>query len=111
MAKDKIEKTYTIGGTSFYEGRNTFRFANGKLNVRRNMLKFQGHERIKLVDLPRPMTKVKATAYLLEQGFKGVVPTRAANKKAKSPILLTAKVMAEKSIARKVAKASQAAAA
>lgn len=102
---DVSSKTYTIGGTSVDAGRRTFRFANGKLNVRVNMLRHFEHTAIKLVKLPRPMTKKNATAWLLTQGFKGVVPTRATNKRAKSPILVQAEKIASKRIAKASAEA------
>lgn len=98
---DVSSKTYTIGGTSVFDGRRTFRFANGKLNVRVNMLRFSEHTAIKLVKLPRAMTKKNATAWLLTQGFKGIVPTRATNKRAKSPILVQAEKLASRRIAAK----------
>ena len=93
-------KTYTIAGTSNHEGRKTFRFGNGKLNVRTNMLRHFGHTAIKLVSLPRPMTKKTATAWLLVNGYKGVLPTRANNKRAKSPTLVQAEAIATKRLAK-----------
>lgn len=100
-------KTYTIAGTTNKDGARTFRFANGKLNVRRNMLKFDGHTAIKLFELPRPMTKVQAMAYLqVEMGTKAKFPTRAKNKRAKSPIQAAAEALAAKNVKRRAAKAA-----
>lgn len=89
------EKTYVIGGTSVYEGVKTFRVANGKMNLRVNMLRHYKHEDIDLVELPKPMTKVNAIAWLITQGYDGVVPTRAADKTAENEVLLRARRIAE----------------
>lgn len=99
-------KKYTIAGTTMFNGTRTYRFATGKLNVRRNMLKFAGHTAIKLQTLPRPMTKPQAMAFLLEAGTKAKLPTRATNKKAKSPLLLAAEALAVKNAAKRAAKAA-----
>jgi hypothetical protein len=88
-----MEKTYTIAGTTLFNGVKTFRFANGKLNLRINMLRHFGHDEINLVELPKAMTKVQATAWLLQnvRGTKNaVIPTRAADKTAKNELLLAA---------------------
>ena len=90
------EKTYTIAGSTIFEGRKTFRFANGKLNVRRNMLSHKGHRAIRLVQLPKEMNKVQAIAFLQTQGVKAVLPTRSANKKRKSPIVTAAEALVAK---------------
>jgi len=89
-------KTYTLGGTTKFNGVTTFRVANGKLNLRRNMLKHFGHENIKLVELPKAMPKLEAVAWLIQQGYKGVIPTRAENKRAKNEMQLEAEKMAAK---------------
>lgn len=91
-----MTKTYTIGGTSVINGVSTFRVANGKLNLRRNMLKHFGHENINLVELPKPMAKMEAVAWLLQRGHTGVIPTRAKNKEAKNEMLLSAEKLAAK---------------
>ncbi len=85
-----MDKTYTIAGTTKFNGVKTFRFANGKLNLRVNMLRHFGHDDIKLVELPKPMTKLDATTWLLANGYRGVIPTRAADKTAKNDLLLAA---------------------
>ena len=88
-----MDKTFTIAGTSVINGVKTFRFANGKLNLRVNMLRHFGHENINLVELPKAMNKVQATAWVL-QNIKGaknaVIPTRAADKTAKNELLIEA---------------------
>lgn len=111
-----MDKTFTIAGTSVFEGVKTFRFANGKLNLRVNMLRHYGHEDINLVELPREMTKVDATAWLLAnvRGCKSaVIPTRANDKTAKNEMLLAAQKKAEqkaRAAERRAAKRAEAAA-
>ena len=88
-----MDKTFTIAGTSMYNGVKGFRFANGKMNLRTNMLRHFGHEDIKFVELPKPMTKLQAAAWLLTnvRGTKGaVIPTRATDKTAKNELVLEA---------------------
>jgi hypothetical protein len=88
-----MEKTFTIAGLTTLNGVKTFRFANGKLNLRVNMLNHFGHTDINLVELPKAMTKVQATTWVL-QNIKGaksaVIPTRAADKTVKNDVLLAA---------------------
>jgi len=94
MAKN--ERTFTIAGTSIVNGRHTFRFTNGKINLGVNMLKHKGHRAIKFMELPSPMTKVQAMAFLMKNGIKGVLPTRAADKRKKSPLQVEAEKLAGK---------------
>lgn len=91
-----MEKLYAIAGTSTREGINTFRFANGKLNLRRNMLKHCKHDDINLMELPKPMTKVQAMAFLTAQGIEAVLPTRAKDKTAKPALQVEAEKLAAK---------------
>ena len=94
-----MEKTYTIAGTSVVNGIKTYRFANGKLNKRRIMLKHHKHEDIQLQELKSPMTKVQAIAFLVQQGVEGaVIFTRAKDKTRKT----TAVVEGEKLAARRM---------
>ena len=73
MSKDT--KLFTIAGTSTFRGKNTFRFATGNLHTRELVLKRNGHIDIKLQDLPNPMTKADAVAYLQsEEGIQAVMP-------------------------------------
>jgi len=88
------DKTFTIAGTTELNGQKGFRFANGKLNLRVNMLRHMGHENISLIELPKAMTKVAATAWMLAnvRGVKNaVIPTRANDKSAENELLLAAK--------------------
>ena len=93
------DTTFIIAGTTIINGVKTFRFSNGKLNLRANMLRHKGHEDINLFELPRPMTQVKAIAWLLEnvKGCKGaVIATRAADKTVKSDTVLAGEALAAK---------------
>jgi hypothetical protein len=88
-----MEKTFTIAGLTTLNGVKTFRFANGKLNLRVNMLKHFGHTDINLVELPKEMNKVQATTWVLQnvRGAKtAVIPTRAVDKTVKNDLLLAA---------------------
>lgn len=94
-----MDRTFTNAGLSTRNGIRTFRFGNGPINLRVNMLRHFGHEDINLVELPKAMTKVQATAWVLEnmRGAKSaVIPTRAADKTAKNELLLEAQKLAEK---------------
>lgn len=57
------EKTYTVAGVSFYRGQYQMRLANNK-NRERVLIK-NGHEDVKMTELPQPMTKAEARDYLL----------------------------------------------
>ena len=67
-------KLFTIAGTSVLNGELTYRFATGKMGVRINKLKKTGHSDIALQELPNPMTKVDAVAFLLSTGVEAVLP-------------------------------------
>lgn len=89
-----MDETFTIAGLTTNNGLRTIRFANGKLNLRVNMLRHKGHEDIDLRELPKAMNKVQATVWVL-QNIKGakaaVIPTRAADKTAENAVLIEAK--------------------
>lgn len=89
------DKTYTIAGTSIINNKRTYRFSNGKMNLRRNMLRHFGHRAIKLMELPEPMDKVHAIAWLNKQGIKASLPTRSKSNK-KSQLVLAAEQLVEK---------------
>lgn len=93
MASDR---TFTLGGTCTFNGVRQFRLANGKMNLRRNLLKHWGATDIKLVELPREMSKTDAVAWLIGQGFSGILPTRAKDKTAKTAALVAAEKLANK---------------
>jgi len=58
-----MEKTFTVAGTSNLNGVVKFRFAND-LAARVKVLVKNGHTDVKLVELPEPMTKADAIAFL-----------------------------------------------
>lgn len=94
----KTERTFTIAGTSTTpEGIRTYRVANGKVNLRVNMLKHCGHTDIDLATLPKPMTQLQAIAFLVQKGVvDAVVATRAKDKTRETPVLVEAKKLANK---------------
>jgi hypothetical protein len=67
-------KLFTIAGTSVLNGVLTFRFATGTAKIRAAVLKRGGHTDINLIDLPQPMTKVNAVAFLETQGVTAILP-------------------------------------
>jgi len=64
-------KTFTIAGYSNLNGRVKLRVATGTVARRTAVLKSSGHTDINLVELPQPMTRPEAMAYVL-QNFAGV---------------------------------------
>lgn len=72
MSKDT--KLFTVAGVSTFRGAVTFRFCNGKARNRRLVLTRNGHVDIDLFDLPQPMTKLQAVAYLEAEGHEAVLP-------------------------------------
>ena len=67
-------KLFTIAGTSTLKGENTFRFATGKVSVREYKLGRTGHSNVALQELPQPMTKQDAIAFLQSKGVQAVMP-------------------------------------
>ena len=57
-------KTFTIAGYSTLGGRVKPRVATGSIARRRAVLKRAGHTDINLYELPEPMTRVDAVAYI-----------------------------------------------
>jgi len=106
----KTPRTFTIAGTSTINGVKTFRVANGKLNLRRIALKHYGHVDIELQELPKPMTKLEAVAFLAGNGVDAVVPTRAKDKTAKTALQIEAEKLAMQRMSAAEAPAEQAAA-
>ena len=64
-------KTFTIAGYSNLNGRVKLRVATGTIARRAAVLKSSGHTDINLVELPSPMTRADAAAFV-ESQFKGV---------------------------------------
>lgn len=67
-------KTFTVAGVSTLNGVVKYRVAN---SVKRDaILKKSGHTDIKLIELPNPMTKEDAFAYIAQHpDFASVKPT------------------------------------
>jgi hypothetical protein len=80
-------KQFTIAGTSTLNDVNTYRFATGKLSIRVAKLKRHGHSDVCLFELPTPMTKKEAVAWLADQGITAVIPVT--GRGAKKPVELT----------------------
>ena len=85
-------KLYTVAGTSVLNGKTAYRFANSM--SRAGVLARNGHEAVRLVALPEPMTKESAIAYLnLESAVKSAgfdvvaVPTVKSAKGRKESVL------------------------
>ena len=57
-------KTFAVAGVSTLEGKTKIRFANDALRIK--ILQKNGHQNIKLVDLPREMTKAEIAQHLIE---------------------------------------------
>lgn len=74
--------TFTVAGTSVKNGVKKLRFANGKAEARETVLLKDNHSDVRLFDLPKPMSKEDATAWLEAQG--DTVPVRE-SKPAASP--------------------------
>lgn len=64
----KEDKTWTVVGTSVQRGEKTLRLANGTAADRRKVLEKAGCTEIRLFDLPRPMRREEAEAWLAAQG-------------------------------------------
>ena len=74
------EKTFTIAGTSNANGTVTLRVATGRVSVREGVLRRAGHTDIQLRELPNPMTRAEAAAWLAEQGISAVLPVKGGGK-------------------------------
>lgn len=117
-----MNASFTQAGVSRLKGEFKIRFANDALRVK--VLAKNGHTDIDLMELPTPMTKEAAVAYLIEVNFdNGNAEVRAAleaevskrtekpkvEKAPKEPKAKKAKVSME-SIKEKIAEAAEAAA-
>jgi len=76
------EKTFTIAGVSTQHGKTKQRFANGTVKNRAKILERAGCTDIKLFELPNPMTKDQARAWLEQKFGATVVATSKAEAKA-----------------------------
>jgi FKBP-type peptidyl-prolyl cis-trans isomerase len=110
--ESKMEKLFTIAGTSVLNNALTYRFATGKIGVRTSVLKQNGHTDIKLQELPNPMTKTDAVAFLKSQGINAVLPgvTKGEKKTAtapEAPVKTAEQLAAEKAAADAAAAAAK----
>ena len=102
-----MDKMFTVAGVSTLNGVVKYRVAN---SLKRDaVLKKSGHTDIKLIELPNPMTKEDAVAYLLSIDFANgnkevqaaldaAADKRGVNKPAKAP--KATKVTAKKAVAK-----------
>jgi len=97
----KMEKMFSVAGTSALEGVVKFRVANGSAAARTKVLVRSGHTDIKLVDLVKPMSKEDAIAFIKSQGAAFATETPVATKPAKEPKQKTVKLT---TIVKKVSK-------
>lgn len=65
-----MSKTFDVAGTSTKNSVVKFRVANGKPEARAKILEKDGHTAIVLFQLPKPMTKEEAFAFLAAKGYK-----------------------------------------
>lgn len=69
-----MSKLFTVAGTSRHNKILTYRFATGSAKVRAGVLRRNDHEEIQLLDLPEPMGKDDAIAWLNAQGIDAKLP-------------------------------------
>ena len=94
------DKLFTIAGTSKVNGVATLRFATGNVKVREGVLRRAGFSDIQLFELPQPMTRQDAAAWLAAKGIEAVVPVKGGNGK---PLELTDEQRADADAAAKKA--------
>jgi hypothetical protein len=95
-----MSKLFTVAGTSNLEGVVKFRVANGSAAARTKVLERSSHTDIQLQDLPKPMTKEDAIAFV---GGKGQTITKGPKlvTKANAPKLKVVKTKATKEVPAK----------
>jgi len=69
-----FEKTYSVAGTSLFNGAVTYRFASTDAVKRAKVLRDCGHDLVNFVELPKMMTMSEAVAFLKAQGIEAVLP-------------------------------------
>lgn len=91
-----MSKTFTIAGTSSLNGKVKFRFANGTVKHREQVLGRNGHTEIRLIELPSAMDKDAARAFVESQNIMAptVKVTVAKAAPAKAPAKAATKVTA-----------------
>lgn len=94
-----MSKTFTIAGTSSLNGKIKFRFANGTVKHREQVLARNGHTEIRLIELPSAMDKDAARSFVESQNIMAptvaVTAVKAAPAKAPAKAKVTAPVDAE----------------
>ena len=83
-----MTKTFTIAGVSTVNGKQKFNVANGSIAAREKSLAKAGQSDIRLIELPNPMDKQAAIAYVAGLAeFASVQPTAKGGvaPKAKTP--------------------------
>ncbi len=84
--------TYTVAGTSIKKGVKTNRFANGTAASRAKVLEKDNHTEIMLFDLPTPMSKEDALAWLATNSDAVPVDPKAVTpKEPKAAVVKTSK--------------------
>jgi len=96
-----MTKLFTVAGTSSKAGVSKFRVANGTAAQRTKLLIKDGQTDIQLFDLPKPMSKEDASAFVKSKGFNFELAAPAAPKVAKAPKQKTVKLS---TIVKKVSK-------
>lgn len=96
-----MTKLFTVAGTSTKAGVSKFRVANGTAAQRTKLLIKDGQTDIQLFDLPKPMSKEDASAFVKSKGFNFELAAPAAPKVAKAPKQKTVKLS---TIVKKVSK-------
>lgn len=94
-----MTKLFTVAGTSSKAGVSKFRVANGTAAQRTKLLIKDGQTDIQLFDLPKPMSKEDASAFVKSKGFNFALVAPAAP--AKAPKQKTVKLA---TIVKKVSK-------
>lgn len=69
-----MNRTYTIAGISASDGVTKYRFANNDIKARIKVLERAKHTGIDLRELPEPMDKAAAIAWLESQGIVAARP-------------------------------------
>jgi hypothetical protein len=82
-----MSKLFSVAGTSNLDGVVKFRVANGSAAARTKVLLKNGHSDIKLFDLPKPMDKDAAIAFVKSNGSAISTATAKPAKAATAPKL------------------------
>ena len=103
-----MTKLFTVAGTSSKAGVSKFRVANGTAAQRTKLLIKDGQTDIQLFDLPKPMSKEDASAFVKSKGFNFalVAPTAPAKAPKQKTVKLSTivKKVSKKFVAAKATK-------